>query len=96
MALTTEQTAVVARKLGIKLYQDAGGTADGDLDDLKAAITTIDGGMDATCNQVAALYTTTKLKLALLQHIQAQAPNLTNQQAGVALALWSLNEVGLL
>lgn len=95
MALTDQEITTVARELAKRIYMQ-GVTADSNRTALKAAIQAIDQGMEATTNQIQTQYPATVLKVALRDHIKASAPNFTNQQAGVALALWALNEVGLI
>lgn len=95
MALTDPEITALARELAQRIFVQ-GVTATSDRDDLKAAIQAIDTGMDATTNQVQGQHPNTVLKIALRDHIVAAAPNLDNRQAGIALALWALNEVELL
>jgi len=97
MALTDADLTQIARKLAQKIFVESGATAHTDLTDLKAAVNALDVAMDATFNQGVTLgYGTTAVKLALLDRVQTAAPNLSVQDAGIALAYWALREVGLL
>ena len=95
MALSAAQIETVARELAARIFTESV-TAHSDVTALKAAISAIDTGMDATTNQAATLYPGATIKAALRTRVQDNAPNLTTQEAGVALALWALHEVGLL
>lgn len=96
MALSDAVQTVLAKALAGTIFTSNNATGHSNLDQLKAAVDAIDDGMKATGNQIAALYPTTQLRLALLAEAQSGAANLTIQEAGVALAYWALNEVGLL
>ena len=95
MALTDPEITTLARELARRIFPEDV-TAHSDRTALKAAIAAIDQGMEATTNQITSQYPATVLKIALRDHIVAAAPNFTNEQAGIALALWALNEVDLL
>lgn len=96
MAMTDAEQYEVARELVDRIFVQPGVTAHADLDDLKAAVGAIDTAMNATTTQVEAAYPGVVTKTAFLSYAQAQASGLTAQEAGVALALWALKEVGLL
>ena len=95
MALSATEITDLARLLGRRIFDDTGAFGHTDVPGLKAAIAAIDTAMDATTNQAVAAFPATPIKSALLQFIQADAPNLSTQEAGVALALWALHAVGL-
>jgi len=94
MALTDPELYEIARQFSRRIF--AAATAHSDLDQLKTAVGRIDTGMNVTTNQLQSAYPATAVKIAFLTDIKAQAPNLTTQEAGIALAYWALHEVGLL
>ena len=97
MTVTTAQKQKIASELANRIFVNAKVTGHSNGDQIMAAIQAIDNGMEATLNQaVAASGGTTKVKIAFLNQAKSGAPNLTNQEAGLALALWALNEVNLL
>ncbi|MFA5937547.1 MAG: hypothetical protein WC822_06755 [Candidatus Paceibacterota bacterium] len=96
MASTDPQLYTLARSLGDKAFVQPNHTGHSDLDELKAAMGKIDQAFGSTTNQIQALYPATNLRTAMLAHIKTGAPNLTNAEAGMALALWALHEAGLL
>ena len=95
MAQSDTQLQKVARALVVRIY--AAATATSHHIQLRDAIGQIDSGMNATGNQiVTAGYGSTPLKTAMFQRMQTVAPNITGPQAAIALALWALEEAGLL
>lgn len=97
MAQTDAQLEQVAREIVSRIFVAANATAHSSHAQIKAAIQAIDTGMDATLNQaVTQSGGTTKVKIAFLNQAKAGAPNLTNQQAAVAMAMWALKEAGLI
>ena len=96
MAQSDAQLHKVARALVQRIYVNLSVVANCNHTQIRDAIGQIDSGMNATGNQIAALYPTTALKTAMFQRMQTVAPNITGQQAAVALALWALEEAGLL
>ena len=96
MAMTDAQLRSVAVELARRIFVTAAATAHSDLDDLKLAIQKIDTAMNATTTQVEAAAPGVVLKVALRDEIQTAAANLTNSEAGIAVAYWALKETGLI
>ncbi len=96
MAMTEQELYEIATELAKRIFVQATITAHSNLDQLKDAAEAIDTGMNATTNQLQTFYPGEVVKLAFLDYAKDQASDLTNQQAGIALAFWSLKEVGLL
>jgi len=97
MAQTDVQLHKVARALVQRIYVNPSVVANCNHTQIRAAVGEIDSGMNATGNQiVTAGFGTTPLKTAMFQRMQTVAPNITAQQAAIALALWALEEAGLL
>lgn len=96
MAMTDAELTDVARELARRVFVQARATAHSDLGELKTAIANIDTAMSATTTQANALYPGDVIESVMLGRARVGAPNLTVQQAGVALALWSLRRIGLL
>lgn len=96
MALTDPEITVIARELAERIFVQSAVTAHSDKATLKSVISALDTALGATTTQVENAYSGVVLKIALRNYAQINAPNLTNQEAGVALALWALHEVGLL
>jgi len=96
MAMTDEELYAVTREWVGRIFVQPGATATSGVDQLKAALQKIDQAMGATGNQiVSAGYGTTVLEQAILAECRSVAPNLTAQQAGIALALWTMKRVDL-
>jgi hypothetical protein len=95
MAQTDPQLYDIARKLADRIFAWPV-VGHSNLTALHNAAQQIDTAMNATTNQVQAAYPATVLKIALLNYAKIGAPNLTTQQAAIALAFWALEEVGLL
>lgn len=93
MALTDKQRAA---KLADRIFEAAGKTAHSDIPALIAGFQALDTAFNATTTQVENAAPGVMLKVALLNAVQADAPNLTTPEAAVLLALWALNEVDLL
>lgn len=96
MAMTDDQLKAVAREFAQRVFVTDKATAHSNVDDLKSAIQEIDQAMNATTTQVEAAAPGVVLKVAMKNQAQTGAPSLTATQAGVCLALWALEEVGLL
>lgn len=97
MAMTDPELYEISERLAQAIFVRPNVTAHSNRDQLKAAVGAIDTAMNATGNQiVAAGYGTTQLEIALLTECQNAAPNLTVQQAGIAMAYWALKRVDLL
>ena len=94
MAKTDQELTDIALEVAKEIFASA--TAHSDKTELKAAIQTLDNGMDATTDAIQGAHPGKDLKIAIRDHIKATSPNLTNQEAGVVLAYWALHEVGLL
>lgn len=94
MAMTDAELTEIVYKLVKVIFVNA--TAHSDRDQLKAAVDKIDDVMGATGNQiVSAGYGTTALEQAMLTECRTGAPNLTQQEAGAALAIWAMKRVGM-
>jgi len=93
MAMADAELREIAAKLARTIYVSK--TADHDLTALKAAVQNIDIAMNATTTQVENNAPGVVLKVALRDQAQTGAGNLTTQEAGIALAYWALQEVGL-
>lgn len=89
-------TIDIARELAKRIYVETNKTASIDLIGLLTAANAIDTAMNATTNTVATQKPGIPLKTALLQFLQDSQPDLTSQEAGIALMLWTAHEIGLL
>jgi hypothetical protein len=94
MAKTDQELTDISYLLAKKIFDSV--TAHSDKTELKAAVQALDNGMDATTDAIQGVHPGKALKIAIRDHIQATGTKLTNQEAGVILAYWSLHEVGLL
>lgn len=96
MAQTNQQIKESAKELAERLFVQPNATATVDTTTLVNAVQKIDTAMNATTTQVQNAMPGVVLKTALLNYFKQSWPNATNQQAGIALALWALKEVGLI
>ncbi len=94
MAQTTEQRRTAARELARRMFQETGTTANLNLDDLLAAVGSIDDTMDLLPANLTAGQT-------VKQNIVSRLPepfksNSTAQQKAVALMAWVMKETGII
>jgi hypothetical protein len=94
MAQSEAQLQKIARDFARKAYRSAIATSNHT--ELKDAMGKIDLAMNATGNQIAAKYPTIALKSAIFQEMKTVAPNITASHAATALAIWALEEAGIL
>ncbi len=97
MALTDTQKRDAARKLAHHIFQKSNTTANLNLDDLAAAIGSIDAAMDTVINDIPVGARTNTIK----QLFNANLPEpfksaATPEQKAMALAMWAMREVGLI
>jgi hypothetical protein len=96
MAQTDTQRLDAARRLADHLFP-ADVVANLNLDDVKAAIGSIDDGMHTIINNIpVGARTNTMLQLLILNLPEPFKSNSTAAQKALALSLWALNEAGLI
>lgn len=94
MALTQATARQVGRKIAERVFVQANATADLSVDDLQGIVERIDQAMEMDIDTIAAARNGT-LKAVLAAHAKGST-NATNTQLAFALALWAMNEVGII
>jgi len=94
MAQTTPQRRDAARELAKRLWVETNATATMNLDDLLAAIGSIDDTMDLLPANLTALQTVKQNFLSRLP--EPFKSTATTQQKALALVCWTLKEAGLI
>lgn len=90
MAQTAAQKLVAARALAAKMFGLTGATANLNLDDLVAAVSSVDTAMDTIINDVPAAWGTKTIKQALLDNLpEPFKTNSTVAQKALALQIWA-------
>lgn len=94
MAQTTGQRRDAARELATRIYVSAGKTAALNLDDLLAAVGSIDNAMDALPSTLNPART---VKQNFLDNLPEPFKSIsTTQEKALALMVWALKEVGII
>ena len=94
MSQTDGDRLIAARLLAEELFRKVGGTATMSLNDLKAAVGSIDDTMDAL---PAALTAGQTIKTNFIQRLPEPFKSASNaQQKAVALMAWAMKETGLI
>lgn len=94
MSLTQQQRTEAARELAKKLFQEVSKTANLNLDDLAAAVGSIDDTMDAL---PAALTAGQTIKTNFVQRLpEPFKSNSTANEKAIALMIWAMKEVGII
>ena len=94
MALTDTQKNQAARNLAKKLF-GGGETANLNLDDLRAAVASLDTAMDTTISAIPGAWQNKTIKQALVDNLpEPFQSNSTAHQKALALMIWALAEVG--
>jgi len=97
MAMTTGQKTDAARKLAKEIFQIAGATAHSDLDDLIAAVGSIDTAMGTVINTVPVPWETKTFKAALIDNLpEPFQTNSTATEKAIVLAIWAMKEAGVI
>ncbi len=96
MALTSTEIREAARNLTKRLFTPDI-TANLDLDDLDAAVASIDASMETVINTIPAGMATKTVKRAIIDALPEpfQSTSTADQKA-VALVVWALKEAGLI
>jgi len=95
MSLTSAQKTEAARRLALQIFpHDV--TATVNLNDLIAAIGSIDSAMDTVLGSVPAPWLLKTVKQALIDNLpEPFKSNSTAAQKAAALSLWSMKEAGI-
>lgn len=94
MSLDATQRRVAARDLAHRMFQTVNKTADLNLDDLTAAVGSIDDTMDALPGTMNG---TQSIKTNFVQNLpQPFKSNSTAQEKSLALMAWAMKETGVI
>lgn len=97
MSLTTEQRREAGRELAKELFQKTGATATLNLDDILAAIGSLDDAMDTIISTIPGAWQSKTIKQALIDNLPEPFQSAsTSQQKALALSLWAMKESGLI
>jgi hypothetical protein len=94
MSLTNAERRIAARELAVRMFVNVGMVANMNLDDLTAAIGSIDDTMDALPGALNGAQT---IKVNFVQRLpEPFKSRSTDQQKSIALMIWALKEIGIL
>jgi len=94
MTLDAGQRKTAARDLARRLFQEVQKTANLNLDDLAAAVGSVDDTMDALPTALAAAQT---VKANFVQRLPEPFKSNTNaQEKAIVLMVWAMKEVGII
>ncbi len=97
MTLTAAERKEAARELAVKLYVAVQKTAVTNIDDLIAAVGSIDDAMDTTFDNLPAAWGTKTVKQGLIDNLPD--PFKSNSSAAdkaIAMSIWAMKEAGLI
>lgn len=93
MAMSAANKKVAARQLAREIFQKLDITAHSNLDDLIAAVDSIDVAMDIVINAVPGAWETKTFKQAMIDNLpEPFKTNSTAQEKAAVLALWAMKE----
>jgi hypothetical protein len=95
MSLTETQAREAARNLGKKMFANA--TATLDLDDLTAAVASIDTAMETVISSIPGAWSAKTIKQALLDNLpEPFQTTSTGPQKAFVLWIWAAKEAGVI
>lgn len=97
MALTQVQIETALRRYVKDNYSDRTKTATLNTDDIKAAIESIDLGMDTIINTIPVLWGVKSIKVALIDNLpEPFKSNSTAQEKALVFSAWAMKEAGVI
>lgn len=96
MALTDAERMEAARALAEEMFSKSNTMAHLNLDQLKAAITSIDTAMGTVINAIPGAWANKTIKQALIDNLPEPFQSASNaQQKAKVLSLWAMKEAGM-
>jgi hypothetical protein len=97
MSMTNQDRKATARELARKIFGEPMVTANLNLDDLTAAVASLDDSMDTILNTLPAAWGTKTVKEALIDALPEPFQSTsTPQQKAMVLSLWAMKESGII
>jgi hypothetical protein len=95
MALNDAQRRDAGREIGVRMFHSA--TANLNLDDMQAAVTSIDTAMETVINTIPAGWQAKTIKQALIDNLpEPFRSRSTAKQKAEAMEIWAKKEAGVL